>query len=246
MLNIEPIPARRRGGVPLLSLCTECGHPHDRFHPPAGCKWVTGGDGVGGLLLCSCQEPSPTDLLRARRDALAAAERAVIDAAMAQRHGNIDPDSAAVLDAACEQLATIRAAIAEKTTRCPTPVAVLTTAAATHPESPQPDRSTAVPHLWEIDHPYYPAEGRPNQFDSFAELREAADGLDGYRDFIYRWDWNGQELVISFVLQCRSRLMTFTCPVTHADEPAVREWLAGPRVLGHLRKTWAPLLDEPA
>jgi hypothetical protein len=81
-------------------------------------------------------------------------------------------------------------------------------------------------------------------------------------NFIYRikliccWDFDDlglddaeravQKLTISFVLQRLSQFVTFACPVTHADEPAVREWLAGPRVLGHLRKTWGPLLDGPA
>lgn len=120
---------------------------------------------------------------------------------------------------------------------------------------------TTGQHLYEIDHPYYAAKGYPSTFDTFAELRDAADRLDEDMNYIYRWDWADysqshyddygltdaarakQKLTVSFVLQRKSQFMTWTCPVTHDDEPTVREWLAGPRVLGHLRKTWAPLLD---
>lgn len=87
-------------------------------------------------------------------------------------------------------------------------------------------------HLWEIDHPYYGADGSGGaaQFDSFAELREAADDLDEDMNHVYRWDWqdwsqpchdalftegddrSGQELRIFMVMPRKSRFLEWVLP----------------------------------
>ncbi|MBM0239372.1 hypothetical protein JNW88_23535 [Micromonospora sp. ATA32] len=123
------------------------------------------------------------------------------------------------------------------------------------------DQTTAS-HLWEIDHPYYGADGHSTKFDSFAELREAADDLDEDMNHVYRWDWvdysqpqhddlflegedrSSQELRLFLVLPRKSMFLNWSCPISHEQETEVLEWLRGPRVLGALRKLWEPLLDE--
>lgn len=119
-------------------------------------------------------------------------------------------------------------------------------------------------HLWEIDHPYYGAEGTGGgaEFDSFAELRAAIDDLDEDMNHVYRWDWKDyshpmhdglfsegedrteQVLMVFMVMPRKSRFLSWSCPVTHDQEDEVRAWLTGPRVLGHLRRLWEPLLGE--
>ncbi|WP_114906845.1 hypothetical protein [Ornithinimicrobium murale] len=106
--------------------------------------------------------------------------------------------------------------------------------------------------LWAISHPYQAAEGQPVEFDSFAELADAVNDNDEDLTFVYRWDWSSgesgdtQHLTVTVVMQRKSLFASWTCPVTHEDEPAVRAWLASDRVAGALRRTWAPILDEPA
>lgn len=118
--------------------------------------------------------------------------------------------------------------------------------------------------LWEIDHPYYGAEAGGNyalHFDTFAELKANVDGCDEDMNFVYRWDWfdpnashnddlylegearGKQRLSVFVVLQRKSAFLNWTCDVTHADEPAVLEWLHSDRILGSLRRTWEPVLD---
>lgn len=116
-------------------------------------------------------------------------------------------------------------------------------------------------HLWEIDHPYYGAEGYTDNFESFAELREAIDATDEEMNHVYRFDWldysqphhdslfldgedrSGQQLRLFMVMPRKGAFWSATCPITHDQEAEVLEWLRGPRVLGALRKLWAPLLD---
>lgn len=118
-------------------------------------------------------------------------------------------------------------------------------------------------HLWEIDHPYYGCSYRSEGFDSFADLREAVDGSDEDMNFVYRWDWKDysqprhddlflpgedrseQKFCMTIVMPRKDLLVEWCCPITHEQEPEVLEFLRSPRVLGHLRKWWEPLLDEP-
>jgi len=114
-------------------------------------------------------------------------------------------------------------------------------------------------------HPYYGAEGTGpyglEEYDTLDDLMEAVNGCDEDMNFVYRWDWAvpdpadyedgeeeypGETLTLFIILQRKSRITNWTCPVTQADEPRVREFLASDRVLGSLRRTWAPLLDVEA
>jgi len=120
-------------------------------------------------------------------------------------------------------------------------------------------------HLWEIDHPYYAADGFENECESFEHLRHDVDQCDEDMNHIYRWDWidwqqpfhddlfvpgeyrsKKQTLRIHMVQPRKSRFISFSCPVTHDDEAAVLEWLRGPRVLGALAKLWEPIVGGVA
>ena len=106
-------------------------------------------------------------------------------------------------------------------------------------------------HLWEVDHPYYAAEGnfyKPglhNQFESWAEFTETTF-YAGDRDMnlLYRWDWkrweDGEEtLSLFFILQRKAIACSAEMPVTEADEPAVRKWLGQCALT--IRDLWEPL-----
>lgn len=118
-------------------------------------------------------------------------------------------------------------------------------------------------------HPYYGAEGFGEygitEFETLDDLIENARVYDEDLNFVYRWDWyvpdprdyadggvlEGEEypdetLTLFIILQRKSRIVNWRCPVTEADEEKVREFLTSDRVLGALRRTWAPLLDEEA
>lgn len=116
-------------------------------------------------------------------------------------------------------------------------------------------------HLWEIDHPFFGPDDNANDCETFAELRQRVDRLDDHMNHVYRWDWidwsqpmhddlfldneerGKQEFKVFLILPRKSMLISFTCAVTHDDEPEVREWLQSDRVLGALRRHWEPLLD---
>lgn len=108
-------------------------------------------------------------------------------------------------------------------------------------------------HLWEINHPYYGAEGTVSEFDSIDELIEHANSYDADINHVYRWDWlvpdaqcDGPDaphlLVLFVVLPRKVKFLQWQAPVTEADEDKVREFLASARVLGALRKMWEPIL----
>ncbi|MEU7416741.1 hypothetical protein [Streptomyces antibioticus] len=120
--------------------------------------------------------------------------------------------------------------------------------------------NTTDAHLWEVDHPYYCSEGnffKTGQHEHFASWQDftAETGfVDGDRDmnFLIRWDWrkpghhgwDGDEyLLLFFVLQRKAWLLSKQIPVTEADEPAVRAFLAD--CAATMRAVWEPLL-EPA
>lgn len=116
------------------------------------------------------------------------------------------------------------------------------------------------------DHPYYGAGafgvGDLVEHDSLDELIKTAKEYDEDLNFVYRWDWevpserdveiaieDGEEppvetLTLFVVLQRKSRFANWTCPVGPDDEAKVREFLTSDRILGALRRTWAPLLEE--
>lgn len=115
-------------------------------------------------------------------------------------------------------------------------------------------------HLWEIDHPYYGADGHINRCNSFAELRDWIDNLDEDMNHVYRWDWQDwsqpqhdglfldgedrsrQEFRVFLVMPRKEACISGVCPIAHDQEAEVLAWLRGPRVLGALRTLWSPLL----
>ena len=121
--------------------------------------------------------------------------------------------------------------------------------------------------LWEVDHPYYCQEGTDVQgtratthtrflsWDDFKWNSYYVRG-DSAQNFLVRWDWHKsgfrvggldcrgpERLVLFFVLQRRALLCSVEVPVTEADEPVVREFLA--RCAKTMRATWEPVLDLP-
>lgn len=126
-------------------------------------------------------------------------------------------------------------------------------------------------HLWEYDHPYYCAEGNYYKngqhltYGSWSEFHAEWGNLDDDLNAVFRWDWKtpdpadycppdcdghddgdcdempGPTLNIYWVLQRKAILRSTECPVTQADEPAIRQWLT--RKARHLAAIWEPLLD---
>lgn len=111
------------------------------------------------------------------------------------------------------------------------------------------------PHLWEVEHPYYAAEG--NYFDGncHQEYRGwlsflAAEGdADIDMNLVYRWDWDKDgatlgTLKLFFIGQRKAIARSVAVTVTDEEEPAVRAWLE-PR-LRRLMELWAPMEVPPA
>lgn len=122
-------------------------------------------------------------------------------------------------------------------------------------------------HLWEVDHPYYCAEGnyfKTGQHTVFASWKDFLDetvfvSADRDQNFLIRWDWQtdrtpGEPLVrgidgddrllLFFVLQRKAILCSVEIVVTEADEPVVRKFLI--ECAETMRATWEPLLDSAA
>jgi len=117
-------------------------------------------------------------------------------------------------------------------------------------------------------HPYYGAEAYGEngivEMEDLDELISTANDYDEDLNFVYRWDWHvpseseiadaeedGEEplretLTLFVVLQRKSRFANWVCPVGPDDEARVREFLTSDRILGALRRTWAPILDVEA
>lgn len=123
--------------------------------------------------------------------------------------------------------------------------------------------TTPQPRLWEIDHPYYCAEGnyfKTGQhltYSSWTEFHEEWGNLDDDLNAVFRWDWKRPDpadydedeelppetLNVYWVLQRKAILRSTECPVTEADEPAIREWLT--RKARYVTAIWEPLLNGP-
>lgn len=118
-------------------------------------------------------------------------------------------------------------------------------------------------HLWEIEHESFgpSLDDDENTCESFTELRAEIDALWPEINQIYRWDWcdwsqphhdglfvdgedrSGQGFYVYLVIPRKDRLISFACPITHEQEDEVLAWLRSDRVLGSLKRSWAPLLD---
>lgn len=101
-----------------------------------------------------------------------------------------------------------------------------------------------MPHLWEIEHPYYCNEGNyyaresvEGKYDSWAGFAESEGDSDFDMNLVFRWDWlkadptdehwgNKTDVLMIFWMGQRKGLYRYTTiQVTDADEPAVKEWL---------------------
>lgn len=126
-----------------------------------------------------------------------------------------------------------------------------------------------MPHLWEIDHPYYCNHGNyfassrdlPTEHHrSFAEFIAANGDADKDMNLIFRWDWkegedhdlaafNGDvnyrngELCIYYMGQSKGLYRWVTVEVCRADEPDVIAFLRP--MWDHLRLLWAGISDQP-
>lgn len=116
-------------------------------------------------------------------------------------------------------------------------------------------------HLWEIDHPYYGADGYPNEESSFAALRASVDASDEDMNVVYRWDWKDysqpihdslflagedrseEKLTVYLLMPRKSQFWSISCPIEKHQEFEVLEWLRGPRCLGYLQTLWEPVMD---
>jgi hypothetical protein len=103
--------------------------------------------------------------------------------------------------------------------------------------------------LYEIDHPYYGADGHVEEFEHLDDLISAVNAYDEDWNHVYRWDWlipDGEEwadLVLYVVLQRKSQFLQWSAPASRLDEPKVREFLSSDRIAGALRRMWEPILD---
>lgn len=114
-------------------------------------------------------------------------------------------------------------------------------------------------HLWEIDHPYYAAEGNyyapdcHTRLDSWADFTELTF-YSGDRDLnlLYRWDWrpadtddpeDTDELSLYFILQRKAIACSVAVTVTKDDEPAIRKWLQ--ECAQTMAAVWEPLVIAP-
>lgn len=109
--------------------------------------------------------------------------------------------------------------------------------------------------LAEIDHPFYGAEGTSIDWGTLDQLIDAVQDCDAGMNHVYRWDWNDwadvnddgkpsdpATLTLFLVMPRKSLLVSWSAPVTAADDARVRAFLASERVLGALRELWEPFL----
>jgi hypothetical protein len=122
-----------------------------------------------------------------------------------------------------------------------------------------------APHLWEIDHPYYCAEGNyykngmHDVYDSWASFYEDWGDNDPDLNLVFRWDWKTHRipgaplvpgvdgydrLLVFWVLQRKALLRSTECVVTDADEPAVLAWLQDRART--ITAIWQPVTLTPA
>lgn len=120
-------------------------------------------------------------------------------------------------------------------------------------------------HLWEVEHPYYWAEGSFHErgmhvrHDSWAEFIQEMGDADEDLNLVCRWDWKQDEpdeenpapipdgtgtLTVFYVVQRKAYTFSHEMAVTAADEPGVRGWLAAK--WRHMQRLWEPFAVAPA
>ncbi len=119
-----------------------------------------------------------------------------------------------------------------------------------------------LPHLWEIDHPYYCNEGnyfahgdeQPHcEYGSWENFYDEEGDCDYDMNLLFRWDWrkavpdeklwcNPTDVLLLYWLGQRKGLYRWTTvQVCDADEPAVRVWLTDR--WQYLRLLWHGISD---
>lgn len=93
----------------------------------------------------------------------------------------------------------------------------------------------AVAQLWEVKHPYYCNEATWNEnyhyrHASADAFLETFGGSDADLNYVVRWDWltsedGSQTFYVYEVRQRKGFLSSHEFPVTHDDEPKLRDWL---------------------
>lgn len=117
-----------------------------------------------------------------------------------------------------------------------------------------------MPHLWEIEHPYYCNQGNYfagesccTEYETWAGFMEEEGDSDFDMHLVFRWDWqkadpeenewgNPEDQLLIFWMGQRKGLYRYsTITVTDADEPAVIEWLT--TRWAHMRLLWAGIAE---
>ena len=91
-------------------------------------------------------------------------------------------------------------------------------------------------NLWEVSHPYYcSAPPDHKQYQSVSEFLLEFGDADPDRHYLVRWDWldstdpnneiDNDELVLHFLLQSKTVLLTVVVNVKKSDQDTVRDYL---------------------
>ena len=121
----------------------------------------------------------------------------------------------------------------------------------------------STPKLWEIEHSYYASESNyfsndyTTRYGDWAEFVDSEGRNDADLNCLFRWDWQRSDpsdyeddpedappdcVQLTFILQRKGIYRVVFVGVTEADEPAVREYLAGKA--RYIARLWEPFLDE--
>jgi len=110
-------------------------------------------------------------------------------------------------------------------------------------------------HLWDVDHPYYAAEGNycargyHQVYESWVDFAAERGNDDPDLNLVYRWDWRkpGEDsttehdtLSVYYVQQRKARCASAAIAVNEGDEPAVRKWLE--QQSQTMTAIWSPLV----
>ena len=116
-----------------------------------------------------------------------------------------------------------------------------------------------MPHLWEVDHPYYCEAGNYHSSDAATEWESWEAFIGSYRhadvdmNLVFRWDWHHQNpddegwgggswMFIGIMGQRKGAYWPHIIKnMKPEDEPEVREYLT--RHLDTIKQLWAPLLE---
>ena len=114
----------------------------------------------------------------------------------------------------------------------------------------------AQKHLWEIDHPYYAAEGPIEQYMSWSKFLEECDDMDDDYNLLYRWDipqnktgpiqcadpyYRAYTIVMTYIMQRKSQFFVCEVQFCQKDEPAIITFLQ--QKWAYLKQNWEGISD---